>query len=274
MARSESLLARADGRSPNLPSGSSVPSSLRPGRTPNLVTPAVRKAILQRMLMFRQASLDRVSALTNSSPEEIRAIRQELLHSELPERLLQRGAGLALTRELPQAALLYLLVRSARPQRVVETGVRPGYSTAWILAGLERNGVGELFSIGPGSVAGRAAGVPMGTVGEFVPPSLRSRWTLVLGNSTDRLEEVLASAGPVDLFFSDNGPDLDRSQFELRKAWQSMAPGGIVVAHHIDANPAWAEFCQWQGLPNQVLDSGPPPMGALSVRANRRPTPA
>lgn len=260
-------MLRAHGNALNLPTGSSVPSSSRPGRSPNLVTPAVRKAILQRMLAFRQASLDRTAALTGSSPEQIRKLRQEIALSDLPERLLQRGAGLAFTRELPQASLLYVLVRACQPERVVETGVRPGYSTAWILAALERNGRGELFSIGPGTLAGRASGIPMGTVGEFVPPALRSRWTLVLGNSTDRLSEVLRSAGPVDLFFSDNGPDADRSKFELRKAWGAMAPGGLVVAHHIDANRAWAEFCDWQGLPNQVLDPGPPPMGALAVRA-------
>lgn len=253
-----------------LPAGSSVPSASRPGRTPNLVTPAVRRAILHRMLMFRQASLDRVAAMTGASPETLRGFRQELSHSDLPERLLQRGAGLAFTRELPQAGLLYLLLRTLRPRRIVETGVRPGYSTAWMLAALERNRQGELFSIGPGTVAGRAAGVPMGSVGELVPPQLRARWTLVLGNSQDRLEEVLAKAGPIDLFFSDNGPDLDRAQWELRRAWGAMAPGGVVVAHHVDANPAWAEFCRWQGLPTQVLDPGPPPMGALSVRTDPR----
>jgi predicted O-methyltransferase YrrM len=221
------------------------------------------------MLMFRQASLDRIGSLTKASPEEVRKLRQELSLSDLPERLLRRGAGLAFTRELPQAALLYLLVRAARPHRVVETGVRPGYSTSWILAALEKNGTGELFSIGPGTLAGRAAGVPMNIVGEFVPPSLRSRWTLVLGNSTDRLAEVLASAGPIDLFFSDNGPDPTRTKFELRKAWSAMTPGGLVLAHHVDANSAWADFCQWRGLPNQVFDPGPPPMGAISVRTDR-----
>jgi hypothetical protein len=243
-------------------------------RPPAIVTPAVRKAVVQRMLFFRQASLDRVSALTGADGAELRRFRQELSESPLTDQLMQRGANLAITRELPQGGLLYLLVRALRPQRVVETGVRPGYSTAWMLAALEANGSGELLSLGPGTVAGRASGVPAGEVGQLVAPSLRSRWTLVLGNSEERLEEVLRSASPVGLFFYDNGPDVDRARFELRKGWGALGPSGILLAHHTDANPGWAEFCQWQGLSPQLLDPGPPPMGVLAVRSARaRPGP-
>jgi hypothetical protein len=256
-------------RSTGTPLGSVVPAMVRSLRPPAIVTPAVRKAILQRMMFFRQASLDRVSALTGASAADLRRFRQELSESSLPDQLLQRGANLAITRELPQGALLYLLVRAQRPERVVETGIRPGYSTAWILAALEANGSGELVSIGPGTVAGRASGVPAGEVGQLVAPALRSRWTLVLGNSEERLEEVLRTSSPVGLFFYDNGPEADRTRFELRKAWGALAPSGLLLAHHIDANPGWSEFCQWQGLPSQLLDPGPPPMGVLAVRSGR-----
>jgi hypothetical protein len=254
--------------------GGVVPTVLRSVRPPAIVTPAVRKAVLQRMLFFRQAALDRVSALTGATPAELRRFRQELSESSLPDQLLQRGANLAITRELPQGSLLYLLVRALRPGRIVETGIRPGYSTAWLLAALEANGSGELLSLGPGTVAGRASGVPAGEVGQLVAPALRARWTLVLGNSTERLEEILRTASPVGLFFYDNGPDVDRARFELRKAWGALAPSGLLLAHHTDANPAWPEFCQWQGVAPQMLDAGPPPMGALSVRSGRsRPVP-
>jgi hypothetical protein len=238
-------------------------------RLPAIVTPAVRKAVLQRMLFFRQASLDRIAALTGASAGELRGFRQELSEGTLPDLLLQRGANLAMTRELPQGGLMYLLVRALRPARIVETGIRPGYSTAWMLAALEANGTGELLSLGPGTVAGRASGVPAGEVGQLVAPGLRSRWTLVLGNSEERLEEVLRAASPVGLFFYDNGPDVDRARFELRKAWGALAPSGLLLAHHVDANPGWAEFCQWQGLSPQLLDAGPPPMGVLAVRSAR-----
>ncbi|MCI4349136.1 MAG: class I SAM-dependent methyltransferase [Thermoplasmata archaeon] len=249
-----------------MPSGPGTP------RAPNLLTPAVRKSILQRMLLFRQASLDRIAELSDCTAEDLKRFRQELVQSGVPEDLIHRGANFPLTRELPQGALLYLLVRAIRPQRIIETGIRPGYSTTWLLAALEANRAGNLTSLGPGPVAGRAAGVPAGSVGQLVAPSLRGRWTLVLGNSEERLEEILASGPPVDLFFYDNGTDLGRAQFELRKAWAALALHGLLLAHHVDANPAWTEFCQWQGLAPQILDAGPPPLGALAVRSTRSGT--
>jgi predicted O-methyltransferase YrrM len=217
------------------------------------------------MLLFRQASLDKISQLTEASPAELQGFRRELKESELPDLLLQRGAGAAFTRELPQGALLYLIVRAARPRRVVETGVRPGYSTAWILAALDANRLGELTSLGPGPTNGRVSGVRDVGVGQFVAPSLRSRWTLALGNSEDRLREILASSSGVDLFFYDNGPDASRARFELRAAWEALTPQGILLAHHVDANSAWADFCRMQGVPRQLLDPGPPPLGALRL---------
>lgn len=219
------------------------------------------------MLLFRQASLERISRLTGASAPELQRFRRELLGSNLPDTLLDRGAGVAFTRELPQGALLYLVVRAARPTRVVETGVRPGYSTAWILAALDANAQGELTSLGPGPTTGRASGVRDVSVGQFVPPSLRTRWTLALGNSEDRLREILANSNGVDLFFYDNGPVASRARFELRAAWEALSPRGILLAHHIEANSAWADFCRNQGVASQLLDPGPPPMGALAVRA-------
>lgn len=224
------------------------------------------------MLLYRQASLGRISQLTGATDADLKRYRRELSESRIPDELLQRGAGLPFTRELPQGALLYLLVRALRPRTVVETGVRPGYSTAWILAGLEGNHEGELTSLGPGPTNGRAPGVHEVVVGQFVAPSLRTRWTLVLGNTEERLEEIV-DAREIDLFLYDNGPDSGRARFELRTAWPALSPRGILLAHHVDVNPAWTEFCRAQGLTPQILDPGPPPMGALGVGLGSAPSP-
>jgi hypothetical protein len=246
--------------------GDSVPSLVeRIGYRPALLSPAARKGVRNRMLLFRQAALDRIARLTGASLADLRSYCRELRESDLPDVLLQRGAGVAFTHELPQGALLYLVVRASRPARVIETGVRPGYSTAWILSALERNRVGELTSLGPGPTAGRSTGVGNVTVGQFVPPALRSRWTLALGNTEGRLRDILASASRIDLFFYDNGPDAARARFELKAAWEALSDRGLLLAHHIDANSAWEQFCRGQGLPSQTLDPGPPPMGALGM---------
>lgn len=246
-------------------SGDAVPYVDRTSPRGAVLTPAARKDIRHRMLLFRQASLDRIARLTGASPSDLQRYRRELKEGPLPDLLLTRGAGLAFTRELPQGALLYLIVRAARPGRVVETGVRPGYSTAWMLAALDANGEGELTSLGPGPTSGRSNGVRDVGVGQFVAPSLRSRWTLALGNSEERLREILANASGVDLFFYDNGPDAARARFELKAAWEALTRRGILLAHHVDANSAWGDFCRAQGVPPQLLDPGPPPLGALRM---------
>ncbi len=218
------------------------------------------------MMLLRQASLERIRCLSGASAADLARYRRELREGDLPDVLLDRGAGVAFVHELPQGALLYLLVRATRPRRVVETGVRPGYSTAWILAALEANGAGELTSLGPGTTAGRATSVRDVGVGQFVAPSLRGRWTLALGNTEERLREILGTTLGVDLFLYDNGPVAARARFELRAAWEALSDRGILLAHHIDATPAWTDFCRLQGLDAQLLDAGPPPMGALAVR--------
>ncbi len=220
------------------------------------------------MLLLRHAAEERIVALTGASSSEVRGFLRDLAGSELPDQLIGRGAGLPFAQELPQGALLYLVVRAQRPDHVVETGVRPGYSTAWLLAGLDANRHGELTSIGPGPTAGRSAAVRDVSVGQFVPPALRTRWTLVLGNTEETVTRTLGGRTDVDLFLYDNGPELQRARFELRSAWGALSRRGILLAHHIDANTAWSEFVRGQGVAGgSTLDPGPPPMGALPVRA-------
>jgi predicted O-methyltransferase YrrM len=255
---------------PTASEGATVPSGVGLPRSPLLLTPAARKGMRQRMLLLRQVGVDRVQQLTGASSSDMKLWRRELQESALPDLLLQRGAGLAFARELPQGPLLYLLVRAIRPRKVVETGIGPGYSTAWLLAALNANGGGELVSLGPGPTAGRPSGVHDYSVGQFVHPSLRARWTLVLGNTEERVRQLLNGGGKIDLFFYDNGPDADRARFELRTAWSALSERAVLVAHHVDANPVWAEFCGAQGLPSQILEAGPPPMGAVSLRSGAR----
>ena len=232
----------------------------------SVLSPAARKAALQRMLFFRQASVERAAALVGVDVDALRPFRRELKDGGLAETLLSRGAGVAFTHELPQGALLYLLTRALAPTRAIETGVGPGYSTAWILAALAANGHGELVSLGPGSPVGRASGIDGTSVGQFVPPALRGRWTLAIGNSEERLRDLLGSAHGVDLFFYDNGPSAPRARFELRAAWEALSPRGVLLAHRVDANAAWGELCRAQGLTPQILDPGPPPLGGLAVK--------
>jgi hypothetical protein len=93
---------------------------------------------------------------------------------------------------------LYLLIRAARPRIVVETGVLYGATSAHILAALEANAEGELYSIDlphdprePGPEA-------------LVPGHLHRRWALVLGDSRRELPPLLKRLGAIDCFYHDS----------------------------------------------------------------------
>ena len=100
------------------------------------------------------------------------------------------GIGLA------ERTYLYAIMRTLKPRVAVETGVANGFSTAFALLALERNGEGHLYSVDfPREVGrdadegfyqgiGKAGIPPESTSGWLIPEHLRGRWTLRLGPSS------------------------------------------------------------------------------------------
>ena len=121
--------------------------------------------------------------------------------------------------------LLYVLTRLHEPDRVVETGVRGGLSSAYVLNALERNDHGELVSIDIGDTTLIPPDVDPREIGWLVPEYLRNRWTLELGDATTLLPDVLSE--DVGLFLSDVPNHLLAA--ELDAAADAMPSGGVVV---------------------------------------------
>ena len=115
---------------------------------------------------------------------------------------------------IPVLEFIYAIVRYSQPEVVVETGVGGGGTTSFILKALDINGKGSLYSIDlPGfyqrfcSTAEReySIQVPNGwEVGWLVPPELRAKWTLVLGDAKLELPNLLQKLGTIDLFLHDS----------------------------------------------------------------------
>lgn len=144
---------------------------------------------------------------------------------------------------------LYGLCRLLEPDIVVETGVKFGASSAFILQALADNRKGHLYSIdlpGQGAVpAHRAKGpvqqAPKAT-GYTVPEHLRDRWTLILGDARKELPPLLAQIGPVGLFHHDSAHTYGQVTFELEEAYPSMREGGLVVCDDAPWNNAFLDF--------------------------------
>lgn len=215
-------------------------------------------------------ALPELARLTGARPEELRACFEEI--RPLHEELLRAVGGLPSAGAMMQAPLLYVLVRTARPEVIVETGVSSGFSARLILEALARNGSGRLWSIGIQKIAVGLRPETAGTnvaerpVGWLVPDSLRGRWNLRIGPSEELLGKVLGEeAMPLGMFVHDSLHLYDAMTAEYRTAWPYLAPGGWLLSHDIHNNRAWADFLAAHSLRDDAeLDHD---LGAVRVPA-------
>jgi len=161
---------------------------------------------------------------------------------------LRRGPGPI---PLSFAEALYALCRCTKPAVVVETGVGSGFSSAFILLALRKNGVGSLNSVDFPNASYRAdhreVEDTLGrnqTPGWFVPAALRERWTLHLGTTQEVLEPLLSKLGNVDLFLRDSEHVYSTMMFEFRAAWRRMSKGSLLLSDNVNVNTAWDDFCR------------------------------
>lgn len=122
---------------------------------------------------------------------------------------------------------IYLLVRSRKPEVVVETGVCYGASSAYILQALKDNGSGVLYSID----LGNAPNEPPSDY--FVPRHLRDRWHLIIGDTKEQLPQLLARLGRIDLFHHDSLHTYEHMMWEYRTALPYLPTNGILSSHDV-----------------------------------------
>lgn len=130
---------------------------------------------------------------------------------------------------------LYALVRALRPQVCVETGAGAGCSSMHILAGLEQNQSGRLYSLElQGPFADRC--------GEVIPPSLRERWELRLQDHEPLLPQLLEDLHEIDLFVHDSNHTFRHMLWEYELAWRHLAPHGVLASHDVIYTTAFEDF--------------------------------
>jgi predicted O-methyltransferase YrrM len=154
-----------------------------------------------------------------------------------------------------EGVYLYALLRTVRPDVVVETGVANGFSTAFSLLALQANEIGHLHSIDLPREIGRdyepgtfyegecRAGIPPGSEpGWLIPQALKERWTLILGRSQDELPPLLERLRTVDVFMHDSEHSFDCMWFEFNAAWPALRPGGVLVSDDVNSTEAFGRF--------------------------------
>jgi predicted O-methyltransferase YrrM len=176
---------------------------------------------------------------------------------------------------------MYAVLRAHRPDVVVETGVCNGFSTAFVLAALERNGHGRLHSVDLPEYANvdtegvfwdEKVGevVPEGREpGWAIPRSLRHRWELSLGPSQELLPQVLDRAGALDVFIHDSEHSYECMTFEMHAAWPRLREGGLMIVDDWVMNEATRDFARAHGAP--LVPVGPRQALIRKVGVDGRP---
>jgi hypothetical protein len=75
-----------------------------------------------------------------------------------------------------------------------------------------------------------------------VSDTLRGRWTYVRGSSRNRLRDLLAQLGDVDLFVHDSLHTGRNVRFELTSVWPALRSGGAVVVDDVELNLGFHAF--------------------------------
>jgi len=137
--------------------------------------------------------------------------------------------------------VLYVLARVTGPDRIVETGVRGGLSSAYLLAALDREGHGHLVSIDIGDTSLLPDNVDGAEPGWIVPERLRSRWDRRITDAATELPAALDER--TGIFLSDVPNEILRE--ELSVAATELRPGSVVVTctpRGSEAEAVWREF--------------------------------
>jgi predicted O-methyltransferase YrrM len=144
--------------------------------------------------------------------------------------------------------VLYVICRRHQPDIVVETGVASGVSSSYILGAMEQNKRGQLYSIDlPWWQEERS--------GWLIPDYLRYRWHLILGSSSEELAPLLKKVNEIDIFLHDSDHSYKNMLWEFQTAWAYMKVGGLLLAHNIDSNKAFADFSRSHGVKGYSLDN-------------------
>jgi predicted O-methyltransferase YrrM len=147
--------------------------------------------------------------------------------------------------------ILYLICRVIKPKVVVETGVKSGFSSAFILKALEDNSYGRLYSI---EKRDKIRVTPQEKdIGWAIPNSLRNKWQLIIGSSGDKLQPLLDNLKSIDVFFHDSLHTYENMLFEYHTAWPYIKKDGFLMSDDVNFNDAFTEFVKETHSENLIL---------------------
>ncbi len=138
------------------------------------------------------------------------------------------------------AHVVWCAIRHMDPQRVLETGVARGVTSALALRALSQSngGLGRLWSIDlPPMMPGWHEQSKV-LVDETAWPD----WTYVRGSSRRTMTSTCAAMKSIDIFIHDSLHTPQTMNYEFEKAWPYMRAGGLLISDDIGGNSAFVDF--------------------------------
>src|SRR5947209_9958365 len=167
----------------------------------------------------------------------------------------------SMTAEVEVLEFLRCLVRTVKPQTVVETGTFMGISTVWIAEGLKANGFGKVITCEYDAAVFVKAK-------QRIQASGLSNWIDCRNESSLKTD----IGDRIDLLFSDSDPPL-REQ-EVRRFLPQMNPNGLIVMHdassHLKTVREAAFNMEQEGLISVVLMPTPRGLVIAQKRSGRK----
>lgn len=221
---------------------------------PGLVTTSKKLSDWDFVLDFRRGRTDDPDDVT---PEKLR----KLIRERSPDyAALDDGRGRLMELGMTYQEMLAFLVGGLElGPTIVETGVRSGISTRFLL--LATATTGTVHSIDPmyrdrgkaeeGML--RALDLPLPTSNPLVTEV--GHWTFYGKRSIDCLLEIATATGGWDVFVHDSDHGMECQTFELEFGWSMLKPGGLLVCddHNFpfpngNAHGAFATFLERRDL--------------------------
>jgi predicted O-methyltransferase YrrM len=163
-------------------------------------------------------------------------------------------------------ALVYFLVRHLRPRVALETGVSAGWTSQAILAAMERNGGGRLYS---SDFPYFRLDDPERYVGCLVEARLRPSWRLATSGDRTNLPELLAEAGTVDFVHYDSDKTVDGRTFAMSVLHPHLAADAVVVMDDIDDNTFFRDWVTEARRPCTIVRRGRKYVGIVGLVTDR-----
>jgi hypothetical protein len=151
----------------------------------------------------------------------------------------------------------YAITRKLEPNAIIETGVCNGLSTVSILLALQKNGIGELYSIDYPFRADESlnefrnetfekyggAAIPSDKEpGWIIPDELRGQWNLIIGKSQRELPKLITEVGDINMFIHDSEHSHPCMMFEYELAYEWLEDEGVILSDDITWNNSFEVF--------------------------------